>query len=139
MIRLTDLEREVMAEMLAGDEPPLAILRSQFDNSSAIRREMTGSGFFLYFQQPETQQRLACREPFSFGDVVANIVGLERGAGFVLHGSGGSIEYLEGFSYEEPWPDQVTGFSLHRDEGLARRKRAALQRMSRADSSRQVA
>ena len=37
---------------------------------------------------------------------------LAHGAGFVLFIRGGRLSMLEGYTYDEPWPDQVRGFSL---------------------------
>jgi hypothetical protein len=38
--------------------------------------------------------------------------GLVHGAGFVLFVRDGRIDTLEGFSYDEPWPQQVSKFNL---------------------------
>jgi hypothetical protein len=45
-------------------------------------------------------------------DVVATIEGLEHGAGFVLFIENGLLDNLEGFTYDEPWPDRLGGYSL---------------------------
>lgn len=42
----------------------------------------------------------------------AEIGGLQNGAGFVLHLREGVMDYLEGYSYDEPWPPVVEAFSV---------------------------
>jgi len=38
---------------------------------------------------------------------------LEHGAVFVLFVENGAIYVLEGFSYDEKWPEAMTNFELH--------------------------
>jgi hypothetical protein len=35
-----------------------------------------------------------------------------HGAGFLLYVDGGLLSMLEGYSYEEPWPDEIREFSV---------------------------
>jgi hypothetical protein len=110
---LTPLEREVMTTLLAPDHPVMEALRRQLEVCRVAEREFTGVGFFSTLviaarvaAAPVTRERLA------LGDVAATIDGLEHGAGFVLFVRDGDLEMLEGFSYDEPWPDRVTGFRV---------------------------
>jgi hypothetical protein len=48
-------------------------------------------------------------------DVAAEINDLERGAGFVLFIKKGRINMLEGYTYGEPWPQNVHSFHLYYD------------------------
>lgn len=49
---------------------------------------------------------------FYVDGVVAEIAGLEHGAGFVVFVRGGHLDTLEGYSYDEPWPEAIHDFQL---------------------------
>jgi hypothetical protein len=40
-------------------------------------------------------------------DVGAEIEGVRHGVGFVLFIQDGRLDCLEGFTYDDPWPDEV--------------------------------
>jgi hypothetical protein len=43
---------------------------------------------------------------------VAEIAGLERGVSFVLFVRDGMLDFLEGFTFDEPWPDRIDDYSV---------------------------
>jgi hypothetical protein len=102
----SSLEQVVIATILAPDHPVLNALRRQFERSHVASRETTGVGFFTELDVP-TDVAPAPVKPgrLDLGDVTATIEGLEHGAGFVLFVQDGVLDFLEGFSYDEPWPD----------------------------------
>ena len=105
------LIKEVMSKLLSGNTPVLNILREQFQKCRITESEMTGAGFFVYFEVASDVRRLTgVKKSFSFGDVKADIDGLEHGAGFLLYVDDGVINCLEGYSYEEPWPENIREF-----------------------------
>jgi len=113
IMQLTTLEREVLYKLLAGNQPIIRDLRLQLTTIEVDRREFTGVGFFSYFRVDDsliTHQLLG--KSFHFGDVVADIEGLKHGAGFVLFVKDGAIDNLEGYSYDEKWPDDIRKFKL---------------------------
>ena len=75
-------------------------------------RRLTGVGFFTTLSVPPQAAPLTDRKSIRFGDVTAQINGLEHGAGFVLFVDDCVINFLEGFSYGEPWPDNTDDFQL---------------------------
>lgn len=110
---LTKLERAVMEKLLAGDQPVHVALRGQLDYCHVTSREFTGHGFFANLDvdravssTPAPVQRI------QIDNVGADISGLKYGAGFVLFVADGYLDFLEGFSYEEPWPTEISAFSL---------------------------
>jgi hypothetical protein len=111
---LSFLEHEVIATVLRPDHPVFEALRLQFDWCEAAARELTGAGFFTELSIPID----AAPAPVTPGllhlsGVVAEVDGLKHGAGFVLWIENGVLATLEGFSYDEPWPERVNGYSLH--------------------------
>jgi len=110
---MNQLEQEVLEKLLAGDHPVLAALRRQLGSCVVRKREYTGCGFFTELQ-PERGVAPAptSRETVWFGDVEAEIQGLEHGAGFVLRVNRGMLALLEGYSYDEPWPEEIRLYTL---------------------------
>ena len=74
------------------------------------RRECTGVGFYCDIEVDSNAPTV--RGDFHIGDVHGELDGLAHGAGFVLFIRCGRVSMLEGFTYDEPWPGQIQGFSL---------------------------
>jgi len=111
MIKLTNFEQAVMEKLLQGTHPVLIEIKRQFDSCIIKDRELTGVGFYLCFTVLDSllDQSVNLR----FGDVAANIDGLENGAGFVLYINNGKLDMLEGYSYDESWPDSIERYTLN--------------------------
>ena len=107
----TELERAVLSKLLDGGHPVLAQLRSQLRGCRVTRREFSGVGFFTTLEVNKDAPRVGDKT-IRIGDVVADIEGLAHGAGFVLFIDHGKITMLEGFTYDEPWPDTIRSFTL---------------------------
>ena len=110
--QLTSLEAEVMNKLLSGDHRVLESLRGQLANAKVSRRELSGAGFYVHFALDKSVvPRATQADTLRLGDVVATIEGLAHGAGFVLFVNDGYLDFLEGYSFDEPWPERVRGFS----------------------------
>ncbi len=107
--RLVD---DVMKMLLSGEHPVLKILASQYEAASLSGLELTGVGFFANFNVPLGAPRIAGDKSLYFGGVHADIDGVRNGAGFVLHIERGSISFLEGYTYDQPWPSELRGYRL---------------------------
>jgi hypothetical protein len=135
MSDLTQFERAVMHKLLDGEDEGLSILREQFEVVAVIKREMTGVGFYMTFSVPEGARHLRGKPSFKFGDVSANVAGLEWGAGFLLYVQDGALHMLEGYAYDESWPQQISVFDLSYTTGN-RRDIEGLHRIFRGDKTR---
>jgi hypothetical protein len=118
--QLSDFEQQAMNTLLKGEDPILSTLRQQLKASRVAGREYTGVGFYTTFKVPDESQRVPQRKRFTIGDVVAEIKGLAHGAGFLLFVENGVLDFLEGFTYDEEWPTEVTEFRLQYTSGLSR-------------------
>lgn len=108
MIDLIQLESSVMNKLLDGNHPVLEALRAQARSATIEERKQTGAGFSIKFKLPKDAVRAPMQDGrFHIGDVEATISGLKNGAGFVLFISDGKIDMLEGYSYEENWPETI--------------------------------
>jgi hypothetical protein len=116
---LTLLERAVLETLLSRDEPGYDELREQLTSCRVVSREMTGVGFYSTLKVDAATPPVAADvgNPLGTGhafpdDIYAAIEGLEQGAGFVLWLDDGWLSQLEGFTYDEPWPDEIRTFTV---------------------------
>ena len=109
---LSNFENAVLEKLFAGDLPLLEVLRLQAEKARVVSRENTGAGFYCTFAVPSEVPLLSQHLDFQFGDVNAKITGLKYGAGFVVFVRGGRLDTLEGYSYDESWPEVVGDFEL---------------------------
>ena len=100
-----------MEKLLTGNEEALNILHEQY-KSAIKKKEFSGSGFFTNFEIPKNALVLPKKRSFQFGDVVGEINDVENGVGFVLFVKEGKIDMLEGYTYEEKWPDKIINYKL---------------------------
>lgn len=110
---LSRLEREALSMFLAGDHNVLRALREQLSTCRVVDRELTGVGFFTKLAVPESAAKAGIDNgTLTFADVTAEIEDLEHGAGFVLFVRDGRLDTLEGYTYDEPWPEVIGAFAL---------------------------
>lgn len=110
---LISLESSVLEALLAGDHPVLVALRAQVPHLSVKNREVSRAGCFTEFALSDGAPAAPTRsERLVFGDVQAMIYGLTLGAGFVLYVNNGFIDLLEGYTFDEPWPENLERFTL---------------------------
>ena len=108
--QFNELENAVM-ELIRNENGELGeAIYQQFTISGVLSREYTGAGFFLNFKIDEKATSAIRRGRLVISGPEAEIEGLEYGAGFTLFVSDGFITTLEGFSYGEPWPQDITKF-----------------------------
>ena len=113
---LSDFERAVLAKTFQGSHPALGALREQLEQAEVLDREFTGVGFFTSFRVSGDAPRAKTKKDrIGFGDVVAELEGLDHGAGFVLFIDDGYLEMLEGYCFEETWPSEIGRYELRYD------------------------
>jgi hypothetical protein len=81
---------------------------------------MTGVGFFSEFNIPEDVDRVPGGPSFKLGDVNGTAMNVEHGLGFLLHVTDGVLRSLEGYTYDECWPNKVKNLSLTYSKGRTR-------------------
>ncbi len=112
MTNLTTLEDQVLEMLLRGEEEVLTILRHQAEQVQVSSREMTGVGFYTEFAVPPEVSRVPGCPTFKLGDVNGTADNVNHGLGFLLYVTNGALSILEGYTYDEPWPDDVRGLVL---------------------------
>jgi hypothetical protein len=129
---LTNLENAVLEMLVDGKAETFQLLRKQYLAARVRERHLTGVGFWTYFSIPDEVAKLPCNPSFRFGDVSADIKGLENGAGFLILVKDGYIHQLEGYSFGEPWPDDTNTFKLYYRSGLQRNEDEVIKSFSPA-------
>jgi hypothetical protein len=95
----------VMPKLLVGEHSSLVPLRDQFRESRIESVTLTGAGFYVNFLVPLQLPRVVPAD-FAGGSVNVGIAGLERGLGCILFVRNGQIAFLEGYTYQEVWPEK---------------------------------
>jgi hypothetical protein len=109
----TMFESGALIAALAGSHPALRLLRRQLEGLRIAKREHTGVGFFAELAVEPASVMPAIFPPrLTISDVDVSIAGLRTGAGIVLFVDGGALTLLEGFTYDEPWPDPPDAYSF---------------------------
>jgi hypothetical protein len=113
---LTPLEKAVIDMMLEKPSEQIEVIRQQLAHAQVGRREFTGVGFFTYFIVPSDTTVRRDLPNMEIGNVDATFPSLKHGAGFVLFIRDGIVKMLEGYTYDEPWPEQIEEFNVKRSE-----------------------
>lgn len=106
-----ELEQRMMELLLQGDHPVLIGLRQQYAVAKIINREFSGVGFFTTFMVPE-DILLVDPPNFEAGSMVIDLENLPNGAGCVLFVRKGRLDFLECYTFIDPWPDRIVIKSL---------------------------
>jgi hypothetical protein len=112
MKNLTALEDQVLEMLLRGEDETLSVLRQQAKQMQVSSRKMTGAGFYTEFEVPSEASRVPGRPTFKLGDVNGTADNVKHGFGFLLYVKDGVVSMLEGYTYDDPWPDEVRGLVL---------------------------
>ena len=102
--QLLDLVDRLMPLLLAGDHPTLVTLRAQYQRARITKVELTGVGFFVDFEVPPEMAKTEPRD-LTGGSANIAVAGVKHGAGCVLFVREGCLTMLEGFTYDDEWPE----------------------------------
>lgn len=100
------LVARLIPRLIEGEHPALMTLREQFRQAKIKSVEMTGVGFYVDFEVPLD---LPLTEPRNFagGDARITLMGAHNGAGCVLHVQEGRLATLEGYTFDDAWPEEA--------------------------------
>ena len=105
-------EKRMLEKILAGGDEVLEILREQYKGAVVTERWFSGVGFFSTFQVNEKTPKLSNHCSIQLTDFHARCDELAHGMGFVLFIRDGIIATLEGFTFDEKWPEHLTNLRL---------------------------
>lgn len=99
-----EFEVQVMAALLAGDDPLLEALRQQYAASTVSGREKTATGFITRFDVPPGVPPIA-RKLLHLDDLQLQLAGTATPADASLHVHNGRLRSLECFVYDGAFPE----------------------------------
>jgi hypothetical protein len=102
-VTVEEFEREVIAGLLAGDDPMLETLREQYAASTVRDREMTSRGFVTRFDVPSAAPAID-RKLLHLDDLQIELEGLGTPVDTSLHVLNGRLRSLECFVYDGAFP-----------------------------------
>lgn len=102
---IEEFEAQVMAGLLAGNDPLLAALRKQYDAATVRGRERTSTGFVTRFEIPASAPAID-RKLLHLDDLQVELEGAHTPADTSVHVHNGRLRSLECFVYEGAFPDE---------------------------------
>ena len=105
-IRFIEMEKEVIRLILQENSKWSYLLQ---DNFMITKREFTGVGFYTDFYKKVIKIRKFENARIS---TVGGILNEKIQVGFVLFIEEGQLDVLEGYTYDEPWPEKITAYKI---------------------------
>jgi hypothetical protein len=102
-VTLDEFEKQVMAGLLAGNDPLLAALRKQYAEATVRDRETTATGFITRFDVPATAPPIE-RKLLHLDDLQIELAGAKSPADTSVHVHNGRLKSLECFLYDGAFP-----------------------------------
>jgi hypothetical protein len=102
-MKIEELEAQVMAALLAGDDPLLEALREQYAAASVRDREITATGFVTRFDVPPSIPPIG-RKLLHLDDLQVQLAGAVTPAETSVHVHNGRLRSLECFVYDGAFP-----------------------------------
>ena len=91
-----------MPLLLEGEDLCLTGLRSQWQLAKVAIQSDTNWGFYADFEVPDGTEKVEPRD-FAGGYAVIKVEGVQNDAGCILYVKDGRLEFLEVYTYDEPW------------------------------------
>jgi hypothetical protein len=104
---IEEFERQVMTALLAGDDPILETLRTQYAASSVSGREQTATGFVTRFDVPQSVPAIE-RKLLHLDDLQLQLAGVATPADVSVHVHNGRLRSFECFIYDGAFPETPT-------------------------------
>jgi hypothetical protein len=104
-VKLEEFERQVMAGLLAGDDPLMAALREQYAAATVRDRETTATGFITRYEVPASVEPIE-RKLLHLDDLQVELEGASTPADTSVHVHNGRLRSLECFVYDGAFPTE---------------------------------
>lgn len=111
VIPFEKFEQDVIKKILEQNNPANAILKEQYQRAR-ISREYTGVGFFSTFSIPENLPHTEIKD-FQINNLLCDLNGIHQFGGFVLYVKNGSLSCLEGYGFDQEWPQEIWHYRLY--------------------------
>jgi hypothetical protein len=108
---IEDIERVLIAKLLAGDRHELGVLRSQYDAATVVERHVHERGFMTLFSVPDSARRVSIRS-FGLTDVGFRLKGASANGMAQLRIAKGFLWVFSAFNPGE-WPREPVLEDVH--------------------------
>lgn len=108
---LTPFEKETLLLLVDPDGSGDSALRKQLSGVKPVKREPTGAGLYVTLEVPENAPKSEIVKR-AVGNVSGKCAQLKNGFGAVAFVENGSLSLLEFYTFDEPWPEEVTEYQL---------------------------
>ena len=106
-MKFEEFEKIIITDILEQYPEYKQKLQAQFEKSVVQKREFFRCGFSTDYAVTAAEETLGDDKNLQLGNHQWNINGLNYGSDYILWIKNGLISSLEGFSYQEPWPDEI--------------------------------
>ncbi|MBQ7010237.1 MAG: helix-turn-helix transcriptional regulator [Clostridia bacterium] len=106
-MRFDEFEKIIITDIIEQYPEYKQRLRSQLERILLQKREFFTYGFSTYYDVVAVEETLGDDKNLQLGKLQWNINGLNYGVDFILWIKNGFISCLEGFSYNELWPNEI--------------------------------
>ena len=106
-----EFEKTIIEDIIQTYPEYAERLTRQYGSATVTKRDIDGRGFSTYYEIGDKTASLGVGVDLQLGENQWNINGLKYGSDYILWIKNGIISSLEGFSYEEPWPEVITEVS----------------------------
>ena len=106
-MKFDEFEKIIITDIIEQYPEYKQKLQLQFEKITIQKREFSTYGFSTHYSVMAVEETLGDDESLQLGKHQWNINGLIRGSDYVLWIKDGFISCFEGFSYNEPWPDEI--------------------------------
>ena len=106
-MNINEFEKIIITDIIEQYPEYKSKLRAQFEHAVVQKREFSKYGFSTDYAVEPPLKTLGDDVNLQLGKHQWNINGLRYGSDYILWITNGLISCLEGFSYEEPWPDEI--------------------------------
>ena len=106
-MKYDEFEKIIIADIIEQYPEYKQKLQAQFEKITVQKRVFSTYGFSTYYSVMAAEETLGEGENLQLGKHQWHINGLCHGSDYILWIKNGFISCLEGFSYHEPWPDEI--------------------------------
>ena len=106
-MRFDEFEKIIITDIIEQYPEYKQKLQAQFEKITEQKREFSTYGFSTHYAVTSAEETLGNNKNLQLGKCQWNINGLQHGSDYILWIKNGLISCLEGFSYNEPWPDEI--------------------------------
>jgi hypothetical protein len=112
-MRATELEKAVIASMLADCELKPSRSTVNFVAVTVSDREFTGAGFLTEFERSEELKLFDDGVSLRWGKVGARLNASKLETGYLIYVDDGYVTAVEGYTYGDEWPNEVEQIELY--------------------------